>query len=338
MKRALVIGGTGFVGLAVVDALLEAGLQVRATRRRSSFTVLLRKKPVELVDACLEEGSGLRVAMRDCDVAVVAAGHYPRYSLHRASSIATAEQQARTVCRAALEAGVRRLVFTSSTGLLDPAPADRPADERDVPRQMPQDSVYRAVKWVMEHELELARAQGLEAVTLLPGGCMGPGDVRVGTTAFLVGVARGEMPWWVDGLVHMVDVQDVARAHVAVALHESPAPRYCLSGHPIRVGALLRRVVERYGGRMPPERLNAAQARERADREEREAAPKRARAPVPRSMVDLVTSGQPIRSALAEQHLGFQPSPLDPALDRAHAWFVRNGYLQSARRAAQEEA
>lgn len=338
MNRALVIGASGFVGLAVVDALLAAGVQVRATRRRRSFTVLLRRRPVELVEADLHDPPALRRAMDGCEAVFMVAGHYPRYSLDPEGEVARGVRTVRHVCDAALEAGGARLIFTSSTGSLAPAPAGRAADERDVPAQIPTDSVYRAVKWALEDEVAAARRRGLDAVTLLPGGCVGPHDVRVGTQAFLVGVARGEMPWWVDGLVHLVDVDEVARAHVQAARLDSPAPRYCLPGQPWRAGELLRFVAGRYGGRVPPERLTPVEARARADREEREAAPRRARVPLPRALVDLITTGQPIASTSAERDLGFVPEPIDGALDRAHAWFARNGYLRAAPAAATEGA
>jgi dihydroflavonol-4-reductase len=327
VKRALVIGGTGFVGLHVVDALLAEGVPVRATRRRRSFTVLLRRRPVELVHASAEDVAAMGRAMEGCDVVFMVGGAYPRYSLDRDARVAEAARGARGVCEAALQTGVKRLVFTSSTGLLDPAPPGRPADERDVGPQMPTHSVYRAMKWAAEREVDAARGRGLDVVTLIPGGCVGPGDVRVGTSAFLLAVVEGRLAWWVDGLAHVADVREVALAHLAAAKADHPTSRYCIPGHAIAFGDLLRLVARRYGGRVPDRPLGPAEARTRADREEREAAPHRRRVPMPRAMVDLVTGGQPISSARAERDLGFAPSSLEGALDGAHAWFRDNGYL-----------
>jgi dihydroflavonol-4-reductase len=338
LKRALVIGATGFVGLSVVDALLEAGVAVRATRRRRSFTVLLRRRPVELVDASAEHTRAIERAMEGCDTVFMVAGAYPRYSLDMEASVAEAAEGARSVCAAALAAGVGRLVFTSSTGLLAAAPPGRPADERDVAPHMPEGSVYRAMKWAAEEEVREARRRGLDAVTMIPGACVGPADVRAGTSAFLLAVVLRKLPWFVDGLVHVSEVGDVARAHVSAAQLERPAPHYCLAGHTLSFGDLLRRAAERYGGSVPSVPLGAAEARARADREEREAAPTRARVPMPRAMVDLITTGQPLSSALAERDLGFDPAPLEHALDRAHRWFADNGYLAAPRMGRAEGA
>jgi dihydroflavonol-4-reductase len=324
--RALVIGGTGFIGLHVVDALLAAGARVRVTRRKQTARILLQKRDVEWVDGSLQEPEKLWRAMSGCDAVFLTGAYYPRYSLDLRSALSEGVAGVRNACDAALSASVTTFVYTSTIGTLRRAPPQRPADERDVPRRMPAGSVYRAAKWAMEREVDLARRRGLSAVTLMPGGCIGPWDVRVGTGSLLVGVIRGLLPWWVDGLVNLVDVGDVARAHLAAAV-QAPSPRYCLSGHDVRVGWLLRHIAERYGGSVPSRELSPEEARARAHEDELRAAARRERVPIPRELVDLATTGQPVSSARAQAELGFTLTPLDDSLDRAHAWFVKHSYV-----------
>lgn len=324
--RALVIGGSGFIGLNLVDALLARGDEVRVTRRRQTITLLLRKRPVELVDASLDEPEKLRRAMDGCDVVFLAGAYYPRYSIDLEASLAVGLSGVRNACDAALAANVPRFVYTSTIATLGAAPPGRIADERDVPDAMPEGSVYRAVKWAMEREVDAARARGLPAVTLLPGGCIGPWDLRLGTGSFVVGVVRAALPWAVDGCVNLVDVGDVARAHVA-AVAPTPLARYCLGGHDVRVPWLLSHIASRYGGAAPRLLLTPDDARARADADERAAAPRRQRVPIPRELVDMAVTGQPVSCDRARADLGVALTPLDRALDRAHEWFVRYRFL-----------
>jgi dihydroflavonol-4-reductase len=266
--------------------------------------------------------------MEGCDEVYFAAAYYPRYSLDLEGSLEIGLKGVRNVCTAALEVGAPRFIFTSSIATLCPAP-DRPSDERDIPPEMPAGSVYRAVKWSMEREVERFIDRGLNAVTLLPGGCIGPWDVRVGTGGLLVGAVQGKLTWWVDGLVHVAYVGDVARAHLAAA-RAAVGSRHCLVGYSRTIGELLNMIVQRYGGQMPSERLDPEAARLRADREERGAEPRKQRVPFPREMVDMITTGHPVVSERAWQQLGITVTPLEEALDRAHAWFARFGYLPAA--------
>jgi dihydroflavonol-4-reductase len=322
--RALVVGGTGFVGLHVVDELLAHGAQVRATRRRSSPTMLLRKRPVELVDASLEDAPSLARAMRGADVVFVCAAHYPRYSVDVEATVHVGVTGLRNALDAALEAGVARLVYTSSTGVLTARADGAPADERDVAPAMPAGSAYRAVKWAMEREVDAARGRGLAVTSLVVGGCIGPWDLRLGTNGLLAAVAHRAFPWFVDGWINVLDVQDAACAHVAAL--RTDAPRVCVAGHSVRFGELLHLAARRMGVEFDAPRVSVERARELSLEAEIEAQRTRARVVVPRELVDLVAAGTRVSNELAERELGIVWTPLEEALDRAHEWLVRFRY------------
>jgi dihydroflavonol-4-reductase len=328
MRRALVLGASGFIGINVADALRSAGHHVAGSYRGRAPAFFLRGRVDETVAADLADPLALRAAMRGRDVVFHAAGHYPRYSLDREGAIETALRQTRNVFDAALAEGVSRVVYTSSIGALHRGDGHA-ASEDDLAPGAPSDSVYRAVKWHLEHAALDARRRGLDVVVLRPGGCLGPWDMHAGTGGVVVAVVRGLLSWWVDGHVHMVDVRDVARAHVA-ALGAPTQRSYNLAGHGVRVEVLFRSIGARYGGALPGLALSPDEARARADAEERAAAPARGRVVIPRELVDVALSGAPVSDALAHRELGFDPRPLDESLDASVAWFRRTGHLPAA--------
>ena len=79
--KALVVGGTGFVGMNVTRALVRHGHDVSATRRPHGNTLFARRLGAELAHADLESVESLSEVMRGREVVFMCAGHYPRYSL-----------------------------------------------------------------------------------------------------------------------------------------------------------------------------------------------------------------------------------------------------------------
>ncbi len=323
MKRAVVVGGTGFIGLHVVDALLAGGWTVRATRRPSSPTLLLRRRPVELVHADLDDEASLERAFDGADAVFLAGAYYPRYSLELAGAVERGTAQLRRACTVARKAGVARLIYSSSVAVLGPGASV--ATEADVGEPDPREGVYPTVKKTMERELDRARDAGLSATSLLLGGCIGPWDLRLGTGGFVAALLAGAPLRWTDGLVHLVAVSDAARAHVAAV--GSDAPRYLVAGKSLRVAELVAMVVERHGAAHPGDPVSLASARELATRSEAAAAPRRRRVTLPRELVDIVALGRPISTQLAERDLDLRWTPLEAALDAFVAWLIRHRYV-----------
>jgi dihydroflavonol-4-reductase len=333
-KSALVIGGSGFVGIHVVDALLEQGFDVAVTRRKSTPTILLRKRPVTLVPGSLDDRASLESAMRGRDVLVVCAGHYPRYSTDLEGSVREGVEQIENALAAAAATGVKRVIYTSSVAVLAHAEG-REASEVDVGADDSNTapSVYVSVKRAMERSVDVWRDRGLDIVSIVLGGCMGPWDLRVGTTGVLVATLAQRLPFWVEGWINLVDVADAAQAHVRAI--DTPAARYCIGGHNVRMSELLSLVSERYGVPLVAPRVDVETARSLADEAEHAAQAKKLRVAMPRELVDVVSKGQPVSSDSAERALGLTWSPLDATLDRTHEWLLRHHYVAPLERTRQ---
>ncbi|MCA9515192.1 MAG: NAD-dependent epimerase/dehydratase family protein, partial [Myxococcales bacterium] len=165
--RSTVLGAAGFIGINLVDALVAEGLTPRCGRRRRTNVIPLRRRGVPLVEADLDAPETLAAAFADTDVVFHLAGHYPRHGRAPEETVARALRELRAVLDAAAAAGVRRLVFVSSTATAAKRADGRPSTEADVFPADPGVGAYHAAKWAMER-LALAEDR-LDVVVACPG-------------------------------------------------------------------------------------------------------------------------------------------------------------------------
>lgn len=326
--KAVVIGGTGFVGMNVTRALVAAGHDVVATRKVHANTLFARKLGAPLVRADLDDEPALVEAMRGREVAFMCAGHYPRYSLDADAEVAVARARVGRALSAAKQAHVSRVVLTSSIATVGPPERGVRSTEDDPIDPTSLGSVYHRVKLAIEQE---ALASGLDVVVLLPTGIVGELDVKAGTGFLFVALGNGMLPFFVEGKTNVIDADDLAHAHVAAALHGRSGERYAVGGHDLMVSELLERVATILGVPMnarPVPWWLAGPAATFA--EMRAAALKDGGRPfLAREMVDVVRFGRFVDSSKAARELRLPPpTPLDDTLRKACGWFVKHRYIR----------
>lgn len=325
----LVLGAAGFLGLNLVDALEAEGIVPRCGRRARTNVLELRRRKVKMVQTDLDSPAQLAEACAGVDTVFHVAGHYPRLSLDLPGALATGLSQLDNVLDAAAGAGVRRLIYVSSTATVAPRAAGGPSTEADVFAEAPAFGTYHALKWQMEAKVR--REDRLEVVIACPSACIGPWDLRVGTSALLVATARGLPVPHPDGVVPWVDVRDVAQGLVRLGLHASPPKRVILSaGNPL-LQPLLSDLSRRYGVPGPSAPLSAAEALAFCDAEEERAAREGSRPALARELADLIIHGVPLDASLASRTLGLLFRPLSNTLDAFDDWARRVRILPSSR-------
>ena len=209
-------------------------------------------------------------ALRTNRIIFHCAGAYPHNPRTIALDLPKALQQMRNVLDGAAEIGVDRLVYTSSYTTIGPSDAvaedgiGRLADERDIYVAGSSGDPYYEAKWAMESLAMEAGQNGQPVVVLCPTAVFGPGDVHMSVSAPLLQAARGRMPFYIDALLGVVDVRDVATAHLAAALQRRASGRYILNGHNTTLYAALAEMAR--DRRCPPsadqDRAGTAESRE----------------------------------------------------------------------------
>jgi len=229
-----VLGATGYIGGAIARAAVEAGWRVCSLRRRPGAVGSVGDLAIEWFEGDLDRPETLPPAFGEAEVVFHAAGYYPRRSGPVAGHVALGVHQTRGVLEAAAAAGVRRLIYTSSLTTIGRPPLgeSRSADERDLylPGSLPTAAYYEC-KFAMENEVLRACAAGLPAVVLNPTAVLGPGDTTPTLGGIILAAARGWGWAWLEAEVNLVDVRDVAAAHLAAVDRGEVGQRYIVGGH-----------------------------------------------------------------------------------------------------------
>jgi dihydroflavonol-4-reductase len=218
MKHVLVTGSNGHVGYNLVKELLGHGYEVRASVRDPEDTAKtkhLRDLGVHLVRADVMQPETLRGAMEGVDgVFQVAAVFQFHAKDPEREIIEPSVLGAKNVLEAAHAAGVKKVVFTSSTMAVgSEAPRDRALDERDWNDKAIEP--YMIAKTRGERTAwEVAKRTGIDLVVVNPTGVIGPGFFRhtPNTWVFEL-VLRGLVPALPPFSYSHVDVRDVAVGH-----------------------------------------------------------------------------------------------------------------------------
>ena len=248
-RTILVTGVAGFVGAAVAQAFAREGWRVRGIARRDAAPAEAALD--EFVSGDLRDSAAVARAMQGVSALAHVAADYRLWVPDPAEIVRNNRDMTRVVMDAAREAGVERIVYTSSVATLLPDPAG-PADETRAATPETVVGAYKRSKVVAERLVEDMAARGLPVVIVNPSTPIGPRDVRPTPTGrIIVEAARGKMPAFVDSGLNLVHVDDVARGHVLALEKGRVGERYILGGQDVALGAMLAEVA-RLVGRKPP--------------------------------------------------------------------------------------
>ncbi|MDT8306328.1 MAG: NAD-dependent epimerase/dehydratase family protein [Anaerolineae bacterium] len=326
--RALVTGGTGFIGANLVAELNERGIAARVLHRPRSSLVALDGLYFESVHGdILEEPEQLARAMEGSEWVfhVAAVSDYWRQGrewLYRVNVEGT-----RNVLAAAQLAGVRRLVFTSSLTAMGTSPCSRPLDESNHLSQSPQQFPYAHSKVLGEQAVQQAIAGGLDAVIVNPSVVLGPRDVNRGGGSIILEAARGLLRFSAPGGANFIAVEDVVAGHLAAAERGRTGERYILGAHNLTFDEVTATVCEVVGRRpplfrlrrwmLPPVAVGVAVARGLFGN----------RIPLDATHVRLMGACTYADSSKARREFDLPQTPFPTMVKRAYNWYRVNGYL-----------
>ncbi len=327
--KTLVTGATGFVGSAVLRALLKAGHEVRALVRPTSDRRNLEGLAVEPVIGDLSSRGSLDRALAGCDALFHVAADYRLWAPHPQEIYAANVDGTRNIMGAALNAGLTRVVYTSSVATLGLSADGTPSDETTPASLDDMIGAYKRSKYLAEEEVRrMALEEELPAVIVNPAAPVGPRDIKPTPTGrMIVQAAAGKMPAYVDTGLNIVHVDDVAAGHVLAFDRGRVGERYILGAENLFLREILTEIAGLANRRPPriclPHNLILPVAYVA------EAVARLTGGPEPMITVDgLKLSKKRMFFSIekARRELGYDPRPARDGLRDAVTWFREHGY------------
>ena len=326
--KSLVTGATGFLGSAVTRCLLSAGHNVRVLARPNSNRSNLKDLPIEVVEGDLLDHESLKHAVKDCDNLFHVAADYRLWVPNPKRMYDINVNGTRALILAAADAGLKRIVYTSSVATLGIHQDGTSATEETPSSIDTMTGVYKRTKFLAEQVVKQLTDEHQLPVTIVnPSTPIGPCDIRPTPTGrIVVDTLQDRMPAYVDTGLNVAHVDDIARGHLLASEHGKPGERYILGGENMTLLQILQ-TIDHINGKQKKRislpvnlMLPIAWTMEKiATLTEKE----------PRATLDSVRMAKKIMyfsSEKAKRELGYQYRPATEALNDAVTWFRENNY------------
>ena len=325
--KVFLTGATGFVGSHVAKLAATQGASLRVLTRSTSNTSNLPAS-AEVVLGDLRKPVAFASALQGCDALVHVAADYRLWVPDPQEMYKANVEGTRELLRLAREAGVPRVVYTSSVATMGFKSDGTVVDETTPVSEAHMIGHYKRSKWLAEQEAIAAARAGQHVMVLNPTTPIGAMDVKPTPTGrILVDFLNRNFPAYVDTGLNLVDVEEIARMHLTALEHGRPGERYILGGENLTLKQILDKLAAITGLPSPSMKVPHAVAMIFAFFDETITG--KLRRKEPRATVEAVRMGKKMMfasSAKAERELGWRVLPVDDALQKACHWFIENNY------------
>jgi dihydroflavonol-4-reductase len=332
--RVAVTGAAGFIGSAIVRALLHRGVVVVALVEPEGNRANLEGMDIEVVPVDVRDREGVRKAIDGSRAVVHTAALFRFWARDPDSFYDVNVDGTRNVIVAALESGCERVVYTSTVATIGLQHGrHRPADEAVPARISHLFGHYKQSKYVAEHEVLRAAAEGAPVSLVHPTFPLGPRDIRPTPTGkVLLDFLNGRMPGYVDTAMNVAHVDDLALGHLLVLERGRPGRSYIIGGENLSMRRLLESAAAVTGLPAPRRQfpgvlgLVAGYASEVVEGRLLGREPS-----VPLEAARMSREHMVFDDTRARAELGYSSRPALEAIADSARWFVDHGYVRPER-------
>lgn len=325
--RLFLTGATGFVGAHVAQLAAERGAALRLLVRPTSNRAHL-PPGAELVEGDLRASERFASALHGCDALLHIAADYRLWVPDPTQMYKANVEGTRTLLQLAREAGVPRVVYTSSVATMGFRMDGTVVDEATPVGEADMIGHYKRSKWLAEQVVLEAAHKGQHVILLNPTTPIGSLDTKPTPTGrIVVDFLNRNFPAYVETGLNLVDVREIARMHLHALEAGRPGERYILGGENLTLKQILDKLAGITG--LPSPKVKVPHAVAMAFAFLDETITGKLRGKEPRATMEAVRMGRKLMfasSAKAERELGFRVLPVENALREACRWFIANGY------------
>ena len=331
--RVLVTGATGFVGGNLARELWHSDYEVRALARRGSNTLTMEGTGIHRVEGDILDRESLTRAMSGCQAVFHCAAAYTFWSRDPKGVRRTNVEGTVNVLECARDAGVDRIVYTSTVSTVGMPKDGRLGDEWT---SLSRDSLhghYKQSKFDAEQEALRLATEGVPVVVVNPTTPVGPWDVKPTPTGkIILDFLRRRIPAYLATGMNLVAVADVSAGHILALERGQIGQRYILGNRNVTLKEMFAMLSRITGLSAPRVRLPYWLVVSAGYAEQAISAGLLRREPlIP--VEGVLASKKPawVSSHRAITELGLPQSPVERALDRAAEWFAANGYVDNGK-------
>jgi dihydroflavonol-4-reductase len=333
--RVVVTGAAGFIGSAVVRALLGLDAEVVALIEPGGSVQNLQGLDVDRVEVDIRDRESLTKPLDGARFVFHLAAMYSFWAPNPRDFYDVNVGGALNVLDAARSADCERVVYTSTVGVLglEGAAAGEPADETCYADIAHLFGLYKRTKYVAEHEVLRAAAQGAPVSLVLPTFPIGPRDIRPTPTGKLVlDFLNGKIPAFVDTTLNVVHVNDLAAGHLLALERGSIGRSYIIGGENMSMGGFLAGLAGVTG--LPAPKIQVPKGLALGAGAVSQLVEGRLLKREPFASLEaarMSTTNMMFTDARARKELGYSSRPAVEAMTDASRWFCDNGYVSKKR-------
>jgi dihydroflavonol-4-reductase len=326
MKK-LVTGATGFIGSAIVRELIKDGEDIRVLVRKTSDTRNIDNLGVERVYGDIRDGDSIKKALKDCDTLYFTAAYFAHWAPDPKLLYEINVGGTKASLNAALEAGVEKVVYTSTNNAIASS-GHVPTNEEKAFDYWKAGDHYSMSKYIAENEARIFVTRGLPVVIVNPTLVIGTNDIKPSPSGqMIIDVVKQKMPGYIDGGINIIDVEDVARGHILAAKKGRIGERYLFGNENITVSNYFKLIADIAGVKPPTIKIPYHLALVLGYIFEFGAFITKKPPVVTASEVRIGKMMEWYDCSKAVNELGLPQTPIHMTIKKALNWFRENGYL-----------